>query len=105
MTKFIPGKQLGIVLDGRRGSSDVSLEVYVDFLCPFSKRCFARLRDEVKPHYGPKLEIIIMPFPQPWHPSSAMVHEAFHAACMVAPDRGRTLLSETMEFDWSISTM
>lgn len=97
MTKFIPGKQLGIAIGGR-GPADSCLEVYVDFTCPFSKRLMSRLKDEVKPHYGPQLDVVIIPFAQPWHPASAMVHEAFHSACMAAPDKTEEILSETMRF-------
>lgn len=97
MTKFIPGKQLGISLGGRRGA-ETSLEVFLDFTCPFSQRVFRRLRDEVAPHYGAQLDIVVMPFAQPWHPSSSMVHESFHAACMAQPEQSEAILSATIEF-------
>ena len=98
MTKFIPGRQLGFTLGGRVGA-ETKLEVFVDFTCPFSQRIFRRLREEVKPYYGPKLDVVIMPFSQPWHPSSAMVHECFHSACMsVSPDKSEDILSATFDF-------
>lgn len=78
-------------------SCGVRLEVFVDFTCPFSQRLFERLVKDVKPHYNHKVEIIMQPMPQPWHPSSCMVHETFHAACIASPFKRAELLITTME--------
>ena len=67
MSTRLPAKPLGIAW-GERNPDAVSLEVFVDFLCPFSRRIFKRLTGEVVPHFGSKLNVTYFPMPQPWHP-------------------------------------
>ena len=95
----IPGRSLGVLCKSTAASavSGLRLEVFVDFTCPFSKRITERLINEVKPAYGDKLELIFQPMPQPWHPSSCMVHEAFHAACLVSPEKEYDIFKLTMD--------
>eukprot|EP00941_MAST-03F_sp_MAST-3F-sp1_P004678 g4678.t1 len=60
----------------------VLLEVYIDFLCPFSERIFKRLVNEVLPHYNasePVVKFVLQQIPQPWHPQGTHVHE-----CVIA---------------------
>jgi hypothetical protein len=65
------------------------LETYLDFLCPFSKRIYLRLRDEVLPHYSSKgvaLELVFHQAPQPWHPQGSQLHETALAVQLLRPD-------------------
>ena len=87
----LPRRQLGFAFNtiskaenANGNNTPVVLEVFVDFTCPYSKRMFDTLINDVQPYYGNKLNIIIHPQPHPWHPSSCVVHECFHAACIVA---------------------
>jgi hypothetical protein len=92
----LPKKRLGVVIGGRSAETTSSLEVFVDFTCPFSKRMYSTLK-EVQPLYKGKVEFVMMPMPQPWHPSSAVVHEAYHAAVMCKPDAEEALFDLTFD--------
>lgn len=95
----IPRKALGITCGSNpiSAGSGLRLEVFVDFTCPFSKILWERLVKEVKVHYSHKLELIFQLVPQPWHPSSCMVHESYHAACLASPFKQEELFVVTME--------
>lgn len=68
-----------------------TLEVYLDYVCPFSARQFAMLYHEVaplvrsNPAWASKLQIVFRPQVQPWHPSSTLTHEAAVAVLQLAP--------------------
>mmetsp|Transcript_58 Transcript_58/g.162 ORF Transcript_58/g.162 Transcript_58/m.162 type:complete len:213 (+) Transcript_58:191-829(+) len=82
----LPCGPLGLNWTGSTGPDDVVLEVFIDFCCPFSKRIFDRLVGEVIPHYAKAerpVRVVFQFVPQPWHPQSAMVHEAAIAAMSV----------------------
>ncbi|EON62025.1 hypothetical protein W97_01244 [Coniosporium apollinis CBS 100218] len=68
-----------------------TLELYLDYVCPFSKKMFATLYRSVLPtiksKYAGKLALIFRQQIQPWHPSSTLVHEAGVAVLRLAPDR------------------
>jgi len=55
----------------RSGSNDaqVIVEVFLDLLCPFSKKAFLRLK-EVVDHYKNQVQVRIINFVQPWHPQA-----------------------------------
>ncbi|KAJ9625606.1 hypothetical protein H2203_004365 [Taxawa tesnikishii (nom. ined.)] len=57
-----------------------TLEMYLDYVCPFSKKMFNTVYNDVFPviekKYKSKVEIIFRQQVQPWHPSSTLVHEA-----------------------------
>ncbi|CAG8743246.1 22447_t:CDS:2 [Dentiscutata erythropus] len=56
------------------------LEIYLDYVCPFSAKIFLRLRNDVFPfiekEYPEKIQFLFRQQVQPWHPSSSVVHEA-----------------------------
>ncbi|KAF0450148.1 thioredoxin-like protein [Gigaspora margarita] len=56
------------------------LEIYLDYVCPFSAKIFTRLRNEVFPfiekEYPGKIQFLFRQQVQPWHPCSSIVHEA-----------------------------
>ncbi|KAI9325847.1 hypothetical protein DFJ73DRAFT_868124 [Zopfochytrium polystomum] len=71
------------------GSATNILEFYVDFVCPFSKKIFTRLVEDVVPYaeeaYPGKVAFVLRQQVQPWHPQSALLHEVLIAATRVSP--------------------
>ncbi|KAG2202987.1 hypothetical protein INT47_013203 [Mucor saturninus] len=57
-----------------------TLEVYLDYVCPFSAKIYKKIRQEVWPYiqdtYPDKFQLIFRQQVQPWHASSTVVHEA-----------------------------
>ena len=70
-------------LYGSRSASHV-LEVYLDFVCPFSKKQFVGIQKHLLPRIdksgdlADELSVIFRCTPQPWHASSTFVHGALH---------------------------
>ncbi|KAK8208935.1 hypothetical protein M8818_003898 [Zalaria obscura] len=82
---------------GQKFASGVSpkaihtLELYLDYVCPFSKKMFNTVYKSVIPlvekKYSGKVEIIFRQQVQPWHPSSTLVHEAGVAVLKAQPEK------------------
>ncbi|CDS13661.1 hypothetical protein LRAMOSA05835 [Lichtheimia ramosa] len=57
-----------------------TLEIYLDYVCPFSAKIYKRIREQVWPYveqnYSGKLQLIFRQQVQPWHATSTLVHEA-----------------------------
>jgi hypothetical protein len=94
----LPPKFTGhkLQLDAQSSSSPSSthtLELYVDYVCPFSAKIFKTLTTSVvpliraNPAWATGLTIILRQQVQPWHPSSTLVHEAGLAVLRLAPAR------------------
>ena len=69
-------------LYGSRSASHV-LELYLDFVCPFSKKQFVGIQKHLLPRIesgelAKDLSLIFRCTPQPWHASSTFVHGALH---------------------------
>ncbi|KOS21493.1 hypothetical protein ESCO_005100 [Escovopsis weberi] len=72
-----------------------TLEIYLDYCCPFSARMFHRLTTEVFPMLrsdpaSPAANNLVFVFRQqvqPWHPSSTLMHEAALAVLHLAPEK------------------
>ncbi|CAK1363407.1 hypothetical protein CB0940_04522 [Cercospora beticola] len=68
-----------------------TLELYLDYVCPFSKKQFDTIYDQVFPlikqKYPDKIQFIFRQQIQPWHPSSTLVHEAGVAVLQTAPNK------------------
>jgi len=68
-----------------------TLELYLDYVCPFSKKLFSTVYEKVLPtiqtKYSGRLKLIFRQQIQPWHPSSTLTHEAGAAILQLAPDR------------------
>ncbi|CAZ84468.1 unnamed protein product [Tuber melanosporum] len=66
-----------------------TLEIYLDYVCPFSAKLFKRVYNDVKPiidsKFPNKVQIIFRQQVQPWHPSSTLTHEAALAVERVHP--------------------
>ncbi|KAH8701160.1 thioredoxin-like protein [Talaromyces proteolyticus] len=68
-----------------------TLELYLDYVCPFSAKMFHTFYKDVKliiaEKYPSQLQVIFKQQIQPWHPSSTLVHEAGAAVLKVAPEK------------------
>ncbi|KAF3183792.1 hypothetical protein TWF788_005521 [Orbilia oligospora] len=68
-----------------------TLELYLDFVCPYSAKLWKRINEDVIPHLQAtkpdQVEIIFRQLIQPWHPSSTLVHESALAVEKVAPGK------------------
>ncbi|KAF2836569.1 hypothetical protein M501DRAFT_996776 [Patellaria atrata CBS 101060] len=68
-----------------------TLDIYLDYVCPFSRKMFNSLYTHVLPtvetRYRGKLAIIFRQQIQPWHPSSTLTHEAGAAVLKLAPNK------------------
>lgn len=76
----------------RLGSSTATnlLEIYLDFVCPYSKRAFDRLYKEVIPMAQQKFPQVAFQFRhqiQSWHPQTVPVHEAAMAVHDLDPSK------------------
>ena len=91
----LPPKPLGTYLTGYP-STEPTIEVhcYLDLVCPFSCKMFKMLYEQVVPAIkaDPKkataIAIKIHHVVQPWHPTSALVHEAALAVKKVDTTEG-----------------
>ena len=73
----VEGKVIGAPFQGP-ADAPVALEVYSDFMCPFSHRIFETLR-QLHVQYPEKLRIVFRQFPLPFHEGSHLLSEA--SAC------------------------
>ena len=67
-----------------------TLELYLDYVCPFSAKMFSTVYNSVFPigekKYPQKVQFIFRQQIQPWHPSSTLVHEAGVAVLKTKPE-------------------
>lgn len=83
-----------------------TLELYLDYVCPFSRKMFTTVYDSVFPvvkqKYADKVQFIMRNQIQPWHPSSTLVHEAGAAVLKTNPDKfwefSRALFDQQTDF-------
>ncbi|WPH02667.1 Hypothetical protein R9X50_00553300 [Acrodontium crateriforme] len=68
-----------------------TLELFLDYVCPFSKKLFNTVYNDVFPvvksKYPNTVQFIFRQQIQPWHPSSTLVHEAGAAVLKTCPDK------------------
>jgi predicted DsbA family dithiol-disulfide isomerase len=70
-----------------------TLEVYLDYVCPFSNKIFGTLTTVVvpmiksNPAWASSVELIFRQQIQPWHPSSTLTHEAGVVVMKLAPEK------------------
>ncbi|KAK0624621.1 hypothetical protein B0T17DRAFT_530622 [Bombardia bombarda] len=70
-----------------------TVEVYLDYVCPFSAKMFNTIQTSLAPAIranstlASKVQFIFRSQVQPWHPSSTLVHEASVAVLRLSPDR------------------
>jgi len=83
-----------------------TLELYLDYVCPFSAKMFNTVYTSVFPlirnKYASKVQIIFRQQIQPWHPSSTLVHEAGVAVLKLQPAKfwefSKALFDESKSF-------
>ncbi|OCH94281.1 hypothetical protein OBBRIDRAFT_789416 [Obba rivulosa] len=81
-----------LVVAGTRHSPH-TLDVFLDFVCPYSKKMAFAIETILDPllgeggRYNGKVHIIFRPQVQPWHASSTFTHEAALAVLRIAPDK------------------
>ncbi|KAK5992481.1 hypothetical protein PT974_05888 [Cladobotryum mycophilum] len=74
-------------------SATHTLELYLDYACPFSARIFNRLSTDVfpaireNPEWASNLTFVFRQQVQPWHPSSTLLHETGLAVLQLAPEK------------------
>jgi len=68
-----------------------TIELFLDYVCPFSAKMWRTLSTSVFPTLGAKhsgrVRFILRQQIQPWHPSSTLVHEAAAAVLRLSPDK------------------
>ncbi|AGO11429.1 AaceriACR183Cp [[Ashbya] aceris (nom. inval.)] len=64
-----------------------TVELYLDYCCPFSRRLFLAWHEHVFPRATaePRFQIVFNHVIQPWHPGSQYMHEAALAVARLAP--------------------
>ncbi|EKM79969.1 hypothetical protein AGABI1DRAFT_84473 [Agaricus bisporus var. burnettii JB137-S8] len=90
------------------GNAPHTLEVYLDFVCPYSAKMSRTIDSVITPlissggKYDCKVKVIFRPQIQPWHASSMLTHEAALAALRASPDQfwtfSRLLFDHQEEF-------
>ena len=78
-----------------------TLELYIDFVCPFSGKQLLGVREHLVPRIHKDLKddlaLIIRCTPQPWHASSTFTHEAFLAVLKAEPSKAWDFAYALME--------
>ncbi|KAI0198253.1 thioredoxin-like protein [Astrocystis sublimbata] len=70
-----------------------TLELFLDYVCPFSAKQFNTVYNTVaplvrsNPKWNSRVQFIFRQQIQPWHPSSTLVHEAAVAVLQVSPEK------------------
>ncbi|KAJ9610580.1 hypothetical protein H2200_005357 [Cladophialophora chaetospira] len=88
----LPPKFSGQLLTSASGSSAKhTIELYLDYVCPFSAKIFKTFYSSVVPlinqkYTSPGIRVIFRQQIQPWHPSSTLTHEAGAAVLRTAPN-------------------
>uniref|UniRef100_A0A060TB17 ARAD1B11990p n=1 Tax=Blastobotrys adeninivorans TaxID=409370 RepID=A0A060TB17_BLAAD len=83
------------------GNGPVVIELYLDYVCRFSKKMFTVLYDDVLPNVDQnKFKFIFRHQVQSWHPSSTLVHEAGIAVSLLGKDKDFWTFSKAL-FDHS----
>ena len=83
-----------------------TVELFLDYACPFSAKMIRTLSDGVLPNvskkYPFKVQFLFRQQIQPWHPSSTLLHEAAAAVLRLSPDQfwlfSRELFAKQTDF-------
>ena len=78
----LPPSQLGFAFGPR---PPIQVELFLDFVCPFSTKMWTTVVNEVLPKVGEKVTVVVHQVVQPWHPTGTMVHEVALAVKEAAP--------------------
>jgi len=78
-----------------------TVELYLDYVCPFSAKMFTTLYNSILPtlkhKYSGKVQFLFRQQIQPWHPSSTLTHEAAAAVLQIAPENFWAYSAELFE--------
>lgn len=88
----VPPKFAGQLASLTGAEAKHTIELYLDYVCPFSAKMFKTIQTSVRPliekkYSNPGVRLIFRQQIQPWHPSSTLVHEAGAAVLRTAPDQ------------------
>jgi protein-disulfide isomerase len=70
-----------------------TLEIFLDYVCPFSAKLFNTIYTGVSPLikanpvWASSVQVIFRQQVQPWHPSSTLTHESALAVLKIAPEK------------------
>lgn len=68
-----------------------TVELYLDYACPFSgklyKKWFTEIYPAVESKYNGKIKIVFKNYVQPWHPTSTLLHEAGIVVARFEPEQ------------------
>ncbi|KAK5202921.1 hypothetical protein LTR96_011160 [Exophiala xenobiotica] len=86
----LPPQFSGQLLRASDAKEKHTIELYLDYVCPFSAKFFKTFYKSVVPlieekYTNPGVQVIFRQQIQPWHPSSTLVHEAGAAVLKAAP--------------------
>ncbi|KAI1815571.1 thioredoxin-like protein [Poronia punctata] len=85
------GQKLAFASPGDVAPTLHTVEVFLDYVCPFSAKLFNTLYHVVaplvrnNPKWSSSVQFIFRQQVQPWHPSSTLTHEAALAVLQIAP--------------------
>ena len=86
------GQLLSSVSSASSHTSPHTIELYLDYVCPFSAKIFTTFYKSVYPliqskYSSPGIRVIFRQQIQPWHPSSTLTHEAGAAVLRTSPGK------------------
>ena len=90
----LPSRELGHVAGGE--SASVTVAAWLDYACPFSAKFYKTFTEQVLPHYGDAVKLVVYHQVQPWHPQSTLLHEAAIAVTMVGGEDALEILHRAL---------
>jgi len=95
----LPPKRLGHIIGDR--NADLQIEVFLDLMCPFSKKAYFQLK-QVQKNDPDRIAFIMHSWIQPWHAQNTWLTQASLAVGIVKPEKvlrdGRSHLHQHREF-------
>ncbi|GJD06043.1 hypothetical protein Gasu2_04830 [Galdieria sulphuraria] len=81
----LPERKLGFSFGSF--SAPIELQVFLDYCCPFSRIAYLKLVDSIIPAFNNQVLFVFQNQIQPWHPQSALMHEASLAVGLIAKEK------------------
>mmetsp|Transcript_146386 Transcript_146386/g.280706 ORF Transcript_146386/g.280706 Transcript_146386/m.280706 type:complete len:209 (+) Transcript_146386:235-861(+) len=75
----------------------VVVEMFLDFVCPFSCKMFKTVQDGVLPKFGEKVSFVVHQVVQPWHAQGTWVHEVCLAVAAEFPSQYAEYVRKVIE--------
>ncbi|KIP04887.1 hypothetical protein PHLGIDRAFT_75164 [Phlebiopsis gigantea 11061_1 CR5-6] len=76
-----------------RPEAPQTLDIFLDYVCPFSAKLALAIDGVLRPLFGPggqydgRVKVVFRNQVQPWHAASTFVHEAGLAVARISPDK------------------